>query len=148
VRLFIDSDIFIRDLRYQRDANYHENAPFLSLIKAKHYEGVTSIFNLLEVCGILSFNLSYQNLLQLYVGFRDHYGLEILFTGDPEDIISFSISEIFAVIGKKLSFSDALIASVVEYYKGNLDAFVSWNAVHFKDRLGIKAVTPIEIVSK
>ena len=48
--------LFVIDLRYKRDRNFSVNRTFLERI-AHNHTGVTTLFNLLEVCGILSFNL-------------------------------------------------------------------------------------------
>ncbi|MDL1956278.1 MAG: hypothetical protein LWW95_04390 [Candidatus Desulfofervidus auxilii] len=51
--IFIDSDVFLIDLRYRRDPKFNDNQIFLQNIKNLG-NGVTTIFNLLEICGILS----------------------------------------------------------------------------------------------
>jgi len=79
VKVFIDSDIFVRHLRYPQDKKSQANQQFISLVKEKRIEGFTSIYNLLEICGILSFNLSKEALYALYAGLRDEYQLKILF---------------------------------------------------------------------
>ncbi len=51
---FIDSDIFIIDFRYKKDKKYSQNLRFLHSFPENEISGFTSIFNLLEVCGVLS----------------------------------------------------------------------------------------------
>ena len=63
--IFIDTNVFIIDLRYKRDKHFRKNRAFLDFI-ASSSKGVTSIFNLLEICGILSFNLNRQQLMELF----------------------------------------------------------------------------------
>jgi hypothetical protein len=53
----IDTPVFVIDLRYRRDKNFAANRSFFDRI-AQDQGGATTIFNLLEVCGILSFNLT------------------------------------------------------------------------------------------
>ena len=55
--VLIDTNIFVIDLRYKRDNYYKTNRAFLAHI-AKKRIGFTSTINLLELCGILSFNLN------------------------------------------------------------------------------------------
>jgi len=62
--------------------------------------------------------------------------------------IFFSPATVLSLMTKKLSFCDALIASVVEENYKKLDVFVSWNAVHFVDKLSVKVQTPVEIMSQ
>lgn len=146
VRVFIDSDIFVRDLRYQEDQRFQKNAAFLQEVKKGKLKGTTSIYNVLEICGILSFNLTQEHLFELYAGFRDRYRVRILFPKGDGERISFTVSELLPIIGRKLSFGDALIASVVDQNRKILDAFVSWNAHHFKDKLDIEAISPSEFL--
>jgi len=145
MHLFIDSDIFVRDLRYPQDPYYNENLFVLDLIKSKQHKAFTSIFNLLEVCGILSYNLSHHSLMQLYAGFRDHYQVQILFINDQHDVVCFNLTEVTVLIGRRMSFGDALIAYIVEHYKGKLDCLISWNAAHFRNKVSIQTFTPLEL---
>ena len=64
VTIFIDTNVFIIDLRYRHDLNFKTNRNFLDFI-ARHDKGVTSLINLLEICGLLSFNLNQQQILEL-----------------------------------------------------------------------------------
>jgi predicted nucleic acid-binding protein len=146
VKVFIDSDIFVRHLRYPQDKKSQTNQQFISLVREKRIEGFTSIYNLLEICGILSFNLSKGALYALYAGLRDEYQLKILFPRYSGEKIFFSPATVLSLMTKKLSFCDALIASVVEENYKKLNVFVSWNAVHFVDKLSVKVQTPVEIM--
>lgn len=51
--IFIDSDVFLIDLRYPRDERFAKNRIFLERLQASE-RGATAIFNLLEICGVLS----------------------------------------------------------------------------------------------
>lgn len=55
--VLVDTNIFVIDLRYKRDKNYETNRAFLDYMGEKR-NGFTTIVNLLELCGILSFNLN------------------------------------------------------------------------------------------
>jgi predicted nucleic-acid-binding protein len=55
--ILIDTNVFVIDLRYKRDTNFRLNQSFLSFV-AQNGSGFTTIVNLLELCGILSFNLN------------------------------------------------------------------------------------------
>jgi DNA-binding Xre family transcriptional regulator len=59
----VDSDVFVRDLRYLRDREYGINKQFLEILRAAK-NGFTTLYNLLEICGILSFNLNPGQLIQ------------------------------------------------------------------------------------
>jgi len=141
-KVFIDSDIFVRDLRYPRDQRSVINRRFLALVKERKIRGVTSLFNLLEVCGILSFHLSSEQLLGRYADFCHHYRVQLLLPADREGMLQYDIPSIFSHIQKKQSLGDAQIAYTVERFQGQLKAFVSWNAVDFSDKLAVPVMTP------
>lgn len=64
----IDTPSFVIDLRYQRDANFTINRAFLDHV-AQTGNGAITTFTLLEVCGILSFNLNDPQLGELFTYF-------------------------------------------------------------------------------
>ncbi len=68
----IDSDVFLIDLRYPTDRRASETRAFLDHTAASG-EGATTAFNLLEIAGVLSFNLNPQQLLELYIHFPARY---------------------------------------------------------------------------
>ena len=141
-KVFIDSDLFVRDLRYPRDMRTAINQKFLDRVRRRKIHGVTSIFNLLEVCGILSFNLSSSDLLRLYADFTHHYNLQILFPADGAGNLEYDIPRIFEQIQGKQSLGDAQISYVVHRFADHLSCFVSWNAVHFEGKLPLPVKTP------
>jgi len=149
MKLFIDTDIFVRDLRYRNDKNIKENDLFLNLVKTKKVIGFTSIYNLLELCGVLSFNLSSESLLHLYLGFKKRYQLkQILFGKSSDENLIINVKRIFEQLAKKMSFGDALIATCVEYHQDLIEGFVSWNAIHFESRLNVDVYTPLTLLKK
>jgi hypothetical protein len=83
--ILIDTNIFVIDLRYKRDTSFKPNQSFLSVV-AQNGSGFTTIVNLLELCGILSFNLNQDQFLI--------YGL--IFKTDTK--LQFYLSRIFKVI--------------------------------------------------
>ncbi len=64
--LLIDTNVFVIDLRYRQDTHYRANRKFLDAI-GEEGTGFTTIVNLLEICGILSFNLNDRQLRELWV---------------------------------------------------------------------------------
>lgn len=137
----VDSDVFVRDLRYLRDKDYSVNKRFLEAIRIAE-NGVTTLYNLLEVCGILSFNLNPQQLKELYFYFPQRYAVRVI----PGPTLRGTLPELdsagtFQHILSRMSFGDALITSAVRRYIPEAKLFVSWNARHFKIP-GLQAVTP------
>lgn len=141
-KVFIDSDIFVRDLRYPRDSKTKANDRFLKKVISNKIKGATSIFNLLEICGILSYNLNRQELVQLYADFINRYKVQILFPADASGNLQYDIPQIFSQIQNKQSLGDAQISYVIERFEDHLISFVSWNAPHFEGKLPIPVMTP------
>lgn len=135
--VFVDSNIFVIDLRYKRDPLFSINRNFLNKV-AGDKNGVTSIINLLEVCGILSFNLNKKQLAELYNYFPQHYGIKVLPFSDAEmSIPPIQLKKLLDVISRKLAFGDALIVSVLETYIQLVSYFVTWDHEHFKDNIKV-----------
>jgi len=145
--IFIDSDVFLIDLRYKRDPKFYENKEFLQKVQ-KIGNGVTSIFNLLEICGVLSFNLNNQQLRELFYYFPLRYNIRVLPTSDESARLPIlTIKQIMQVIARKVAFGDALIIAFIEKIEG-ISIFVSWNAKHFVNRLSIPAVAPSKVFKR
>ena len=140
--ILIDTNIFVIDLRYKRDTNFRLNKSFLSFV-AQDGNGFTTIVNLLELCGILSFNLNQDQLLDLWTYFQDRYNITVL----PEpnlqnDFPSIEINRLFSILIKKTSFGDALMISVAEKYLSFVSTLVTWDDAHLKDKYSGNILTP------
>ncbi len=143
--IVVDTDVFIRDLRYSRDRESTINRRFLDAIRT-HGNAATTIVNLLEICGILSFNLSSVQLKELFFYFPRRYQVNVLPLHSLEETLpDIGIGDLFERIGTKLSFGDALIAAVVEKFIPGADVFVSWNAKHFQ-QMHIPSLTPAQFL--
>ena len=144
----IDTPVFVIDLRYKRDKNFAANRSFLDRI-AKEQRGATTIFNLLEVCGISSFNLNEKQLKELFHYFPHHYRVEVFPHSTLESPLpALRTGDLFEIISMKTGFGDALIVSAIEKHVPGATRFVSWNAQHFRDRLSIPALTPREFLDR
>jgi hypothetical protein len=138
----IDSDIFLIDLRYRADKRAERNRAFLNHVRASR-EGVTTLFNLLEVAGVLSFSLSARQLSELCVHFPAHYGVQVLPSGDFNAALPvLRASEVFEVIRQRAAFGDAMITVLVNRLRASVTSFVSWNARHFEGRIAVPTFTP------
>ena len=146
--IFIDTDVFVMDLRYKSDKNFSSNQQFLDCLKKKKFKAVTSVFNVLEIFGIVSFNLSDAELLRLYEEFPKQYGVKFLFPADRTGELKYDFSRIFRNIQKKQSLGDAQVAYVVEQFQNMVSTFVSWNAKHFAGKLPVPVMTPKEFLAR
>ena len=146
--ILIDTNIFVIDLRYKRDTHYKVNREFLS-VAAQGGNGFTTIVNLLELCGILSFNLNQNQLLDLWSYFQDRYKITVL----PEPNIQSSfpgieISRLFDILCKKTSFGDALMMAVAEKHLPFVETMVTWDSEHFQNRYIGNVQTPDEYLTQ
>jgi hypothetical protein len=142
--IFVDSNLFVIDLRYPDDANYRVNRRALARL-GRDRIGMTGILNVLEICGILSFNLSAVSLHALYVHFAQRYRVTVVPGGgyDPQ-LPASTARDVLAMMEKRMALKDAEIALTVEQHAASLNAFVTWNAKHFAGKLSVPVTTPRE----
>jgi hypothetical protein len=142
--IFVDSNLFVIDLRYHDDVSYDVNRRALGRL-AREGTGMTSLLNLLEVCGILSFNLSAEALHALYVHFPRRYRVTLVPGGGYEARLPApSAREVLERMEQRMALKDAEIRLAVEQHADSLTAFLSWNARHFAGKLPVPALTPGE----
>ena len=140
--VLVDTNLFVIDLRYKRDSNFEINRAFLDLIGEKK-NGFTTIVNLLELCGILSFNLNEKQLIELWVYFQDKYGVVVLPVPSFEtNFPIIKIKEIFDLIAGRTSLGDALMISVARKHLPFVTTLVTWDDLHFKDIFSGTVLTP------
>ena len=144
--VLIDTNIFVIDLRYKRDVFYRNNKAFLTCIAQKR-TGFTTIVNLLELCGILSFNLSEKQLFELWFYFQDRYQVTVLPVPSLEtNFPAIGINQIFDLLKKKTSLGDALMMSVARKHLPFISTMITWDDDHFKDKFPGTVLTPEEFM--
>jgi predicted nucleic acid-binding protein len=142
--VLIDSNVFVIDLRYKQDTHYRANRKFLDVM-GEAGTGFTTIVNLLEICGILSFNLNDRQLRELWVYFEQRYKVTVLPDIALEGTLpSLRIREIFEWIKKKLSFGDAYVLAVALKQMPSLSVMITWDKEHFKGKFKGAIHTPAE----
>jgi len=142
--VLIDTNVFVIDLRYKQDTHYRANRRFLDAI-GEAGTGFTTIVNLLEICGILSFNLNDRQLRELWLYFEQKYRVTVLpDTGLDATLPSLRIRELFEWIKKKLSFGDAYILAVALKQIPSLSVMITWDKEHFKGKFKGALYTPTE----
>ena len=144
--IIIDSNVFVIDLRYGRDALFGTNRQFLEKARDEG-NGATTLVNLLEVAGILSFNLNAVQLRSLVAHFPRRYGIAVLpaYSLDAS-LPEVEVSSLLSRMEKRIAFGDALVAEQIAKYAPQASAFVSWDATHFAGRVPLPVVTPEEYV--
>jgi len=142
--ILIDTNIFVIDLRYKRDANYNINRSFLSAIAGSGI-GFTTIANLMEVCGILSFNLNQKQLIDLWTYFEERYKISVIPSPDLQsDFPSIENHILLDTIRKKMSFGDALMIGLAQKLLPFVSTMVTWDKEHLKGKYYGEVLTPEE----
>lgn len=144
--VLIDTNVFVIDLRYRRDVHYENNLAFLTSI-ARSKTGFTTTVNLLELCGILSFNLNETQLLELWHFFQEKYKVTVL----PAAIIesnfpTIGIGDLLDLLKKRTSFGDALMIAVTKKYLPFVSTVVTWDKEHLESKFPGNVFSPEEFL--
>ena len=108
-------------------------------------QGFTSIYNLLEITGILSFNLNEKQLKEFFISFPKMFNVNVIFPkNSTEETVCIDIEDTFHIILKKMSFLDAIILDIFE--KSKIKTFITWNTKDFKGKTKKKVLTPKEFL--
>lgn len=139
--LLIGSDIFVLDLFYPTDPRAKANKAFLALDLP---DRATTLFNLLEICGIASFNKSTEDIKRLFYEFHQLYDLKILYPefgfSAAEDFLKHLTARTFSRILLRMNFNDALILATAESF--GVSTLVTWNVKPFESRTAMQVATP------
>ena len=145
--IFVDTNVFVIDLRYRRDRHFSTNRKFLEKL-AREGQGATTIFNVLEVCGILSFNLNTQQLRELFQYFPQKYNVAVLPAATPtQHLPHLSVEDVFRFLERKAGFGDALLMAALDVHL-EVGQFVSWDADHFRGKIRVPVMTPQEFLRR
>ena len=144
--VLVDTNVFVIDLRYKRDVSYRSNRIFLDYVGRKQ-TGFTTIVNLLELCGILSFNLNEKQLTELWFYFRDKYQVTVLPAPDLETgFPNIAIKEIFDLLKNRVSLGDALVVAVAQKDLPFISTMVTWDKIHFENVFPGTVLSPNEFL--
>ncbi|MGQ9625915.1 MAG: hypothetical protein ACUVV0_03305 [Anaerolineae bacterium] len=140
-----DSNIFIIDRFFPQDVHYAANKQFIN--RLPFLDAAISIYSLLEICGLASFNLTAQELAEWFYHFDQVYKITVLFPvglaeQTAEQFWNDLLDEIYRLFTRKMTFIDAAILSLAESYK--VSHLVTWNKKDFEGRTDIMVLTPEE----
>jgi len=141
--VLVDSNIFILDRFFPRDALYTQNKAFVE--KLVSIDAAVSSFTLLEICGAASFRLSTEELEAWLFGFTSLYPVYILDVhglkgNNCEAWWSIFVEEAAANIAKKMTFGDSVLLREAENY--DAEVIVTWNTKDFSRRTRLAVLTP------
>lgn len=144
----IDTDVLLLPFVFHRDNRQAINQMFLD--RVLDAEPATTVYNLMEFLGQMSFNLAPARLAQWRTWLVEEYNLAVLWPEARSDQSAndFFRDEIFErafrkITDEKMSYADALALDLAERTP-NVGYFVTWNARHFKSKSSLEVVTPTE----
>lgn len=141
--VLLDSNIFILDRFFLRDALYPQNK--LLVERLASFEAAISTFTLLEICGAASFRLSHAELETWLLRFTTFYPVRVLDTfglagRDAGAWWETFIAQVSGNVLKKMTFGDAVLLSEAENYA--VQAIITWNIRDFSRRTRLPVLTP------
>jgi predicted nucleic acid-binding protein len=146
--ILVDSNVFVIDLRYPRDPLHGVNRRFLDRL-AERGSGATTLVNLLEVAGILSFNLNSQQTRELLAHLPRKYGITVVPELDLDGVLpSTGMRPLVDQIAGRSSFGDALVIEMARVYASDASHFVTWDDGHFFGRTPMRVATPREMLKR
>jgi hypothetical protein len=143
--ILLDGDVLLIAHRYQNDARFAVNSQALQQIAADAIPlGITSQA-LLEVVGILSYNVTPGSIPQLPRYLIGLYGLLVF--PDLQQHPSYAgctVPELIAQMSQQMSLPDAVQAVQIARYAPHADCLLTWNARHFHGKVVVPVLTPQE----
>jgi len=145
--ILLDSNIFLIDRFFKRDVHYGVNRQFVERLPA--LDAGVSIYTLLEICGLASFNLSEAELARWFYHFDRLYSVRVIFPAGlgrtAEEYWSGLLDEMYRLFAGRMTFMDAALLSIAEEYA--VACLVTWNKKHFDGRTSVPVMTPGEFVA-
>ena len=143
--IVLDADVLLIDIRYPQDARFARNRQFLDRLKTESVAAGITSGTLLEVIGVLSFNLSAAHIAPLMNLLPLQYNLVVL----PDlqhhpDYAGCTNVELVQQMSTQMALGDAVSALQVAKFVPGATHLVSWNARHFRGKLAVPAMTPDE----
>lgn len=141
--VFLDSNLFIVDRFFRRDALYPATHAFLS--RLPEISAAVPLMTLLELCGVAAFRLSDRETERWLLDFADVYPVTIM---DPFGAAAASAStwlgswvdDVARYVARKMTFGDAILAREADRYAA--DALITWNRKDFTGRTAVPVLTP------
>jgi hypothetical protein len=143
--ILLDADLLLLDIRYPRDVRFSLNEQLLKTLQERGLERGMTLYALLEVIGVLSFNLPTDQIQQLYTVLPRRYGLQVtpaLTVG--QETPGFPLSALLSQIEKKMALGDVFQALYIQHFAPQATCLLSWNARHFQQKLSVPTLTPEE----
>jgi hypothetical protein len=150
--VIIGSDVLLLAYTFPDDKRHNINQVFLEAIQTAR--PATTIYNVMEVLGQLSFNLSPAKLTQWQNRLVEAHNPTVVWGVDPTESIQAESwhDELYEkpfvkMRENRMAYMDAMILSLAERTP-NVEIFVTWNAKHFKGKSSLPVLTPQEYLER
>jgi predicted nucleic acid-binding protein len=148
----IDTDVLLLAFAFQSDERQEANTEFLK--RAQTAEPSITIYNLMELLGLLSFNLAPSRLAEWESWLIDAYRLTVIWplAVENQSADTFFRTELFdrpyaKMSAQRMALMDALVLDLAERTP-DVKRFVTWNARHFKSKSALTVLTPTEYLAQ
>ena len=144
--ILLDADILLIELRYPNDSRFAVNRQLLDNIQAGRVRAGMTVQALLEVVGVLSFNVSAARVPRLADLLCVQYGLTLL--PDPRHHPGYAgctFGELVSQMSRQMALGDAVQAVQavqIAHDVAEIDCLLSWNARHFHNKIAVPVLTP------
>ncbi|MFO0802118.1 MAG: hypothetical protein U0791_03195 [Gemmataceae bacterium] len=144
--IILDTDVILVDYRYPRDPRFPDNRRAIDLLRQQQGIGLgIATQALLELVGVLSFNVSTNLIDQLPNAITTQYGLTLFPSpAAMPDYVGCTFDEIVHQMRERMGLGDAVQAILIQKFAPQGSTPLTWNAKHFLGKLAIPVMTPAE----
>ncbi len=147
--VFLDSNLFIIERFFRRDAAYPTTHAFLEQLSV--ISGVVPLLTLLEICGAASFRLSGLETDRWLRNFAVVYPVQVLNPfgagdGPINTWLAAYVDDISRYVARRMTLGDATLAREADRY--GAEAIVTWNVKDFIGRTAVPTLTPEQFMKR
>ena len=141
----LDADVILNDYRYLTDPKHAVTHQALDLLKQTGQPLGVTTQALLEVVGVLSFNVSSKHFPSLPIVLQTYYSLTVfpsvvlvpMYAGCTQDEILNQMREV-------MGLGDAVQAVQIRKYAPSGSTLLTWNLKHFRGKVTFPVLSPAE----
>jgi hypothetical protein len=149
VLVFLDSNLFIVDRLFRRDALFPATHAFLGQLP--EIRGCVPLMTLLELCGAAAFRLSPEETERWLHRFVMVYPVTILNPfgagdGPATGWLGSYTDDVSRYVARRMTLGDATLAREADRYAA--EAIVTWNIRDFAGRTAVPVLTPEQYMNR
>jgi hypothetical protein len=143
--ILLDSDIILIDIRYPNDPKFPVNRQVLGQLHADGTVVGMTVQALLEIVGILSFNVASHQVSALPTQICAVYQLSVVpdLHQHPQ-YAGCTVIELINQMKTQMALGDAVQAVQVARFAAFAECLLTWNAKHFQGKTIVPVMTPAD----